>query len=106
LVGICRGNPDIPGNFHYVAAAILADSCDCGLERIALGGGPYAAYRLVGGHGLIAPTFQTLYQRWLPRSGFRPGKHSALEFYRAPEWHGGQLLPVTDLLVPIEEIPK
>jgi len=46
LVGICRGNPDIPGNFHYVAAAILTDSPDCGLERFALGG--YTVLSLAG----------------------------------------------------------
>jgi AraC family transcriptional regulator len=102
LIGICRGNPDIPGDFHYVAAAMIDDPQDSGLERFTLGGGRYAAYRLVGGYGLIAPTFQTLFQRWLPRSGLRPANRPALEFYREPERRGGVLFPVIDLLVPIE----
>lgn len=102
LVGICRGNPDIPGDFRYVAAAMLDESPAPGLDRFTLGGGRYAAYRLIGGYGLIAPTFQTLYQRWLPRSGLRPANRPGLEFYREPESRGGVLFPVTDLLVPIE----
>ena len=71
-----------------------------GIERVRIDGGVYAAYRLIGPYELIAATFRTLFQHWLPQSAYEFDGRPTVEVYR--NWP--ESVPpserVTDLLIP------
>jgi AraC family transcriptional regulator len=62
-------------------------------------GGRYAAVRLIGPYALIAPTFKTLIEQWLPQSGFCLDRRPALELYGRPSRVGDT--KSTELLLPV-----
>lgn len=102
-IGICIGDPEEPESFGYFAGIVPATpTAPAGdLEAVAIAGGLYASYRLVGPWSLIAPTFQSLFGGWLPQSGYDPDNRPALELYRDRSRPGARQDCVTDLLIPI-----
>ena len=103
VVGICTGDPDDGDSFRYRAGIAPTTPIEPtgAVEAVRVEGGLYASYRLIGPPALIAPTFQSLFGGWLPRSGYDPDDRPALELYRgraSPRREG-----VIDLLIPIRK---
>jgi AraC family transcriptional regulator len=103
IIGIGYGDPEEKDGFHYFAGVIPSEPLPAKppVESMDLEGGLYASYRLVGPYALIAPTFQTLFGRWLPQSGYEPDHRPALELYHSPTSANAQSESVTELLIPI-----
>jgi len=105
-VGLSYGDPQEENGFAYFAGVrrgeALPATAAAPIETQRIEGGLYAAYRLVGPYALIAPSFETLFGRWLPRSGYVPDHRPALELYRSPPGTA-QSGCVTDLLIPIRK---
>lgn len=106
-VGISYGDPQEENGFAYFAGVRRGETMPAAeaapIETRHIEGGLYAAYRLVGPYALIAPSFETLFGRWLPRSGYEPDHRPALELYRSPTAATMQSGCVTDLLIPIRK---
>jgi AraC family transcriptional regulator len=105
-IGIISGDPEEErGNFRYLAGIIPAAPIEATgqLEAVRVEGGLYAAHRLVGPYGLIAPTFAALFVGWLPQSGYEPDDRPALEFYRNRAARDRQHECITDLMIPIRK---
>jgi AraC family transcriptional regulator len=105
MIGICTGDPEESDGFCYHAGLVPETPTEpmAGIESLRIEGGLYAAHRLVGPYGLIAPTFRALFGGWLPGSGYVPDDRPALEFYHTPPSPGAQKDCVTDLLIPIRK---
>jgi len=108
LIGIVLGDPDLPEGFSYWAGLVPAGPMApvAGIEAMPVAGGLYAAYRLIGAYGLIAPSFETLYGAWLPQSGYEPDDRPALELYQSIAIPQAPQDCVTDLLIPIRKGPE
>lgn len=105
-VGLSYGDPQEENGFAYFAGVRRSETMPAAatapIETRHVEGGLYAAYRLVGPYALIAPSFETLFGRWLPRSGYVPDHRPALELYRSSPGTA-QSDCVTDLLIPIRK---
>jgi AraC family transcriptional regulator len=104
-VGISIGDPEGGDSFTYHAGILTGPSAPFfpGLTQVAMAGGCYASYRLVGSYGLITATYRALFGGWLPGSGFECGDRPALEFYRSPWAQGDRADCMTDIMIPIKE---
>lgn len=109
-VGISYGDPHEENGFAYFAGVRRSETMPATpaapIETRHIEGGLYAAYRLVGPYALIAPSFETLFGRWLARSGYEPDHRPALELYRSPTAAAAAAAQsgcVTDLLIPIRK---
>jgi AraC family transcriptional regulator len=103
-VGVVFQDHKKPERIRYCAGLRVSSRLQsAGRAQIDLvGGGRYAAVRLCGPYALIAPTFMTLIEQWLPRSGFRLDSRPALELYRRSQSEtGATKMPITELLLPI-----
>ncbi|MBM7127288.1 GyrI-like domain-containing protein [Dyella flava] len=102
-IGIGYGDPEEKDGFRYFAGVTVQDAprAIAPVEAMHVEGGLYASYRLVGPYALIAPTFQTLFGRWLPQSGYEPDHRPALELYHTHASAGSPSENVTELLIPI-----
>lgn len=103
VVGIGYGDPEEKDGFIYFAGALTkeAQQATAPMEAMTLQGGLYASYRLVGPYALITSTFQTLFARWLPQSGYEPDDRPALELYHTPLSGNAQSESITELLIPL-----
>jgi len=104
-VGMSIGDPEGGDSFVYHACVLTGPSEPpvAGLEPMAIAGGCYASYRLVGSYGLIAATYRAMFGGWLPRSNHEFDDRPALAFYRSPWVHGDRADCVTDVMIPIKE---
>ena len=104
-IGMSTGDPEEDGEFRYLAGVVPAAAMKASgsVEAVRVDGGLYAAHRLVGPYGLIAPTFRALFGGWLPRSGYEPDDRPALEFYRSRPAPDRQHEYITDLMIPIRK---
>jgi AraC family transcriptional regulator len=104
-IGIGAGDPAGGDDFIYLAGTALRDlgASFAGLERVAIAGGLYASYRLVGPYALIASAYSALFSNWLPGSGYEPDHRPTLEFYRTRSTRVEQAESITDLMIPIRK---
>ena len=87
---------------YFAGLRVISHTRSKQLSRIqGIGGGRYAAVRLSGPYALIAPTFKTLIEQWLPHSGVCLDCRPALELYRSPLEADPSNMPTTELLLPI-----
>ncbi|HEY3536710.1 MAG TPA: GyrI-like domain-containing protein [Trinickia sp.] len=105
VIGLCIGNPEHRDGFRYFAGIIPSSGMKPvgAIQPVCLEGGLYASTRLVGPYALIGPTFRTLFNGWLPRSGYLSDGRPALELYRNPPLSGLKHQSVTDLAIPVRE---
>jgi AraC family transcriptional regulator len=104
-LGIAWGDPEEDGGFTYLAG-IQTDGPPplCApLEPLRLAGGWYGMHRLVGPYALIAPTFRSLFGRWLPQSGFDADNRPTLEIYRQRQADAAPSQSICDLLIPLRK---
>jgi AraC family transcriptional regulator len=103
-VGVIFHDQEGAGEIRYFAGLrtqrrTRCTGVDAEIRRV--GGGRYAALQLRGPYALIAPTFRTLIEKWLPRNGFYLDQRPALELYHNGLQVGKRCLPTTELLLPI-----
>jgi AraC family transcriptional regulator len=103
-IGVCYGDEKSgDNNFRYYAGIIWNEPVKASgeVEALAIPGGKYCSYRLIGSHDGIPAAFERLYGEWLPKSGCVPDDRPALEIYRNNPFDTAANELITDLLIPI-----
>lgn len=102
--GICYMDAGLPdGQFRYVAAVEIDKPEDAPPEfyQAYVPGGKYAVFKHKGSLESLHNTYETIYQTWLPQSGYKRADRPDLEVY-THEFHDFEPDSLLELWVPIE----
>ncbi len=103
VMGVVFPDPAQRHGFRYYTAVVVHDDREFDdVARLALPGGRYARYRLLGPSTLIPAGFLAMQREWLPDSGFELDERPLLERYlEQPRSGAHTTAPATELLIPI-----
>ncbi len=77
-----------------------------GIKLARIQAGRFAIHTLRGPYEGMAEAYRRLFEEWLPRSGERPDGRPCMEVYRNSPVDTAPADLVTDLCVPLQDLPK